>query len=181
MSFAWFAWPDLFIILILLLGGLRGFGRGFVSELTGALALVAAVAAAFVYPGIWDKPLGEATHLGAGSAHVIGMLIFAAIAYVLVLYLGSLLNRIAKLPVLGLLNKMLGAVIGVAWAAVFVWVVLFVALYFPLSKDLRADLGRSTLVRAFESPNGEIDTFLKKSLPWFAKPFSNGIFGRHRV
>lgn len=174
-------WPDLVIIAILLLGALRGYSRGFVAELTGALALVAAVAAPFVYPGMWDKPLGDATHLGEGSAHVIGMLIFAAIAYILILYLGSLLNRIARLPILSIVNRFLGAVIGFAWAAVFVWVVLFVALYFPLSKDLRVDLGRSALVHVFEQPNGQIDTFLKQSLPWFAKPFSNGIFGRHRV
>ena len=176
-----FAWPDLVICLILLLGAFRGYTRGFVAELTGALALAAAIFAAFVYPGIWDKPLGDATHLGAGSAHVIGMLIFAAIAYVLVLYVGSLLGKVAKLPLLGLVNKILGAAVGFGWAAVFVWVALFVALYFPLSKDLRSDLGRSALVQVFEQPNGEIDTFIKKSLPWFAKPFSNGIFRRHRV
>lgn len=176
-----FAWPDLVIGAILLLGAFRGYSRGFVAELTGALALVAAIAAAFVYPGMWDKPLGDFSRLGPGSAHVIGLLIFAAIAYILVLYVGSLLNRIAKLPLLGLVNKALGAVVGLAWAAVFVWVVLFVALYFPLSKDLRSDLGRSALVHVFEGPNGQLDTFTKKSLPWFVKPFSNGIFGRHRV
>ena len=130
---------------------------------TGALALVAAVVAAFVYPGMWDKPLGDSTHLGAGSAHVIGMLLFAAIAYILVLYLGSLLNRVARLPVLGQINKLLGAVIGLAWAAVFVWVVLFVALYFPLSKDLRSDLGRSALVRVFETPERDRSTRSSRS------------------
>jgi uncharacterized membrane protein required for colicin V production len=65
------AWPDLVIGAILLLGALRGYTRGFVMELTGALALAAAVVAAFMYPGVWDKPLGDATHLGPGSAHVL--------------------------------------------------------------------------------------------------------------
>jgi hypothetical protein len=58
---------------------------------------------------------------------------------------------------------------------------IFVALYFPLSKDLRGDLSRSYIVGWLEKPNGDIDTMLKRSLPWFAKPFSNGVFGRHRV
>jgi len=175
------AWPDFVIGSILVLGAVRGYFRGFVLELTGALALVAAVAAAFAYPGIWDKPLGDATHLGPGSAHVISMIIFAAIAYAAVNFVGGLFARIAKLPLIGLVNAVLGAVVGVAWAAAFVWLVLFLALYFPLSKDLRGDLHKSYLVAVFEQPNGQIDTFIKKSLPWFAKPFSNGIFRRHRV
>jgi len=175
------AWPDLVIGALLLLGALRGYSRGFVMELTGALALAAAIVAAFLYPGIWDKPLGDATHLGPGSAHVLSMIIFAAIAYAAISYIGRLLSRIAKLPVIGLFNAILGALVGFAWAAFFVWVVIFVALWFPLSKDLRADLHKSYLVAVFQQPNGEIDTFIKKSLPWFAKPFSNGIFGRHKV
>jgi membrane protein required for colicin V production len=174
-------WPDIVIGLILLLGAFRGFKRGFVAELTGAVGLFAALVAAFVYPGMWDVPLGDATHLGAGSAHVIGMLVFAAIAYGIVLFLGSLLSRVAKLPILGFFNAILGAAVGLGWSALFVWIVLFVALYFPLSKDLRNDLHRSALVQVFEQPNGSIDTYIKKSLPWFVKPFSNGIFGRHRV
>lgn len=175
------AWPDLAIGAILLLGAFRGLGRGFVAELTGAVALVAAIVSAFFYPGMWDKPLGDSTHLGAGSAHVIGMLIFAAIAYFVVVYVGGLLGRIARLPVLSQLNRILGAAIGFAWAALFVWIALYIALWFPLSKDLRSDLHRSALVAVFQRPNGPIDTYIKKSLPWFAKPFSNGIFGRHHV
>jgi uncharacterized membrane protein required for colicin V production len=174
-------WPDLVIGAILVLGVARGYLRGFVVELTGALALVAAVVAAFAYPGIWDKPLGDATRLGPGSAHVVSMIIFAALAYAAVNFAGGLLARIAKLPLIGFFNAILGAVVGFAWAAAFVWLVLFVALYFPLSKDLRGDLHKSYLVAVFEQPNGQIDTFIKKSLPWFVKPFSNGIFGRHRA
>ncbi len=174
-------WPDLVIGALLLLGALRGYSRGFVMELTGALALAAAVVAAFLYPGIWDKPLGAATHLGPGSAHVLSMIGFAAIAYAIVNVVGGMLARVAKLPVIGLFNALLGAAVGFAWAALFVWVVLFVALYFPLSKDLRSDLHKSYMVAVFERPNGPLDTRIKKSLPWFAKPFSNGIFRRHRV
>ena len=175
------AWPDFMIGGILLLGALRGYMRGFVLELTGALALATAVAAAFLYPGTWDKPLGDATHLGPGSAHVISMIACATIVYLAVNFVGAVFARVAKLPVLGFVNAVLGAIVGFAWAVVFVWVVIFVALYFPLSKDLRHDLHASYLVAVFQQPNGNIDTFIKKSLPWFAKPFSNGIFGRHRV
>jgi membrane protein required for colicin V production len=174
-------WPDLVIGLILILGIWRGYARGFVAELMGAVALGAAIFAAFVYPGMWDGPLGAWTHLGAGSAHVIGMLAFSGIAYGIVVLIGRFLARVAKLPVLGLVNSILGAVVGLAWSAVFCWLVLFIALYFPLSTDLRKDLGKSHLVAVLEGPNPAIDDFLKKSMPWFMKPFSDGIFNNHRV
>jgi uncharacterized membrane protein required for colicin V production len=174
-------WPDLVIGVILLLGIWRGFARGFVAELMGAVALGVALVAAFVYPGMWDGPLADWTHLGAGSAHVIGMLAFAALAYGIVTVIGRFLSRIAKLPVLGLFNSIFGAVVGLAWSAVFCWLVLFVALYFPLGTDLRKDLGNSHLVALLEAPNPAIDDFLKKSMPWFMKPFSDGLFSNHKV
>ena len=40
MNLAGFGWPDLLIGAIVLFGALKGFKRGFVSELTGAIALV---------------------------------------------------------------------------------------------------------------------------------------------
>ncbi|MBC5810167.1 MAG: CvpA family protein [Candidatus Eremiobacteraeota bacterium] len=176
-----FAWPDLVIGAILALGIWRGYARGFVSELTGVIALVAAIGAAFVYPGIWDGPIENVSRLGPGSSHVIGLLAFAALAYGVVAIAGAALGRIAKLPILGLFNALLGAAVGFLKAAAFVWIVLFIALWFPLSKDFREDLHRSYLVSVFAQPFGAIDTYLKKSLPWFAKPFSNGVFGRHQV
>ena len=175
-------WPDLVIGVILILGIWRGYSRGFVAELMGAVALGFAIFAAFVYPGMWDGPLADWTHLGPGSAHVIGMLAFAGIAYGIVAVIGRFLSRAAKLPLLGVVNSVLGAVVGFAWSAVFCWLVLFIALYFPLSNDLRTDLGKSHLVAVLQQPNPAIQDYIKKSLPWFMKPFSDNVFGgNHQV
>ncbi len=176
-----FDWPDLVGFIILGLGSWRGWLRGFVSELTGIVALAVAIVAAFLYPGMWDDAFANWTHLGPGSAHVVGMLAFAAVAYAIVATIGYFLGGIAKLPLLNIANALLGAGVGFVKATLFLWIVIFIALFFPLSKDLRADLGHSYIVAQLERPNGPIDTFLKRSLPWFAKPFSNGLFGRHRV
>jgi membrane protein required for colicin V production len=175
------SWPDLLATLVLAIGGVKGFMRGFISELTGLIALGVAIAAAFFYPGMWDEPVAGFTHLGPGSAHVVGMACFALLAYIVVILIGSALSTVAKLPILNIINAGLGALVGVVKGAILLWLLIFVALYFPLSKDLRADLSRSYIVGWLEKPNGDIDTMLKHSLPWFARPFSNGIIGRHRV
>jgi uncharacterized membrane protein required for colicin V production len=176
-----FAWPDLLAFVVLVIGAVRGYLRGFVSELTGMIALAVAVVAAFLYPGMWDDALASWTHLGPGSAHVLAMAVFAALAYTVVLVIGAVLSRVANLPLLNIINAILGAGVGLVKAGVLLWLLVFIALYFPLSPDLRADLGRSYIVGLLQGPNGQIDTWAKRSLPWFARPFTNGIIGRHHV
>jgi membrane protein required for colicin V production len=175
------SWPDALATLVLAIGGVKGFVRGFISELTGLIALAVAIAAAIFYPGMWDAAIAGWTHLGPGSSHVVAMACFALLAYTVVILIGSALSTVAKLPILNVVNAALGALVGVVKGAILLWLLIFVALYFPLSKDLRGDLSRSYIVGWLEKPNGDIDTMLKRSLPWFAKPFSNGVFGRHRV
>jgi hypothetical protein len=109
------------------------------------------------------------------------MVAFAAIVYIALLVISNALSRIAKLPVIGIGNGIGGAVVGVAKAFVGVWIVLYVALFFPLSTDLRGDLHRSSLVALVTSPNPQIDVVLRGTMPSFVRPFVDPMFARHRV
>lgn len=175
------AWPDLLIGAIALIAALKGFKRGFVSELAGAIALMLALITPWFYNGAFDGLLETALHVGSGSAHVIGMFATGLITYGVVLLLSRILNAIAKLPVIGIGNSLAGAAVGLMKAAVGLWLLLFVVLFFPLSPDLRADLHRSAFVNELTRPNDGIDRALIATLPWFARPFARPYFARHRV
>ena len=175
------AWPDIAVAFLIVVGALLGFKRGFIRELTGAFALTFALAAAFRYPGMWDGALAERAHVTPGATHVVGMLLYAALAYLVVLALGSVLSIVTKLPFVGLGNAVLGALVGVAKAVVFAWLVVYVGLFFPLSNDLRNDLHRSTLVELLQMPNARVDASVRASLPPFVAPFADGMFAAHRV
>jgi uncharacterized membrane protein required for colicin V production len=175
------AWPDLAIAFVIALGVWHGWRRGLISELTGMVAFAAAVAAAFVYPGMWDGFVQARTHLGAGSSHVVALLVYAALAYAVVFSIGAGLGAVAKLPLIGTANAALGAIVGLLKGIALIWVVLYVALFFPLPHDLREDLHRSHLVAMFEGPNARLDSTLRSSLPSFLQPYSESIFARHRV
>lgn len=175
------SWPDVVIAFVVLLGVLKGFKRGLVRELTGAVALVFGIAAAFRYPGLWDGFFGSVLHLAPASAHVVGMVAYAVAAYAIVLALGSLLSVVAKLPLLGIGNAVLGAVVGGAKAVVFMWAVVYVALFFPLSAPVRSDLHRSQLVAMLLRPSQGFDHALRTSLPPFMQPFADQLFAGHRV
>jgi len=174
-------WPDIVITLAVLFGAWRGWRRGLIAELTGTVAFAIGIAAAFAYPSMWDGAIGSHTHLGPGSAHVVAMLVYSGLAYAIVHAVGNALGTVAKLPLVGTANAGVGALVGAVQACVFLWAVLYVALFFPLSRDLRDDLSHSKLVTAMEVPNSHLDGTLRSSLPWFVRPFASGIFARHRV
>jgi membrane protein required for colicin V production len=174
-------WPDLVIGFIALLFVLKGWKRGFVAEIGGFIALAAAIGAAIYYPGTFDTFFRDFVHLGGGSAHVVGMAVFALIVYVALMVISSVLSRIAKLPVIGLANGLGGSLVGIAKSLVGVWVVLYVLLFFPLTRDIRTDLHNSTMVAFVTQENPQIDAFLRGTMPWFVRPLVAPLFARHRV
>ncbi|MGP6158120.1 MAG: CvpA family protein [Vulcanimicrobiaceae bacterium] len=175
------AWPDVLCGALLVFGALKGFKRGLVSELAGLIALGVALVAAWLYPGMWDAGLAGWTHAGAGTAHVIGMVLYAGTAYAAMSLLASFLNRAAKLPLINVGNAVLGALVGLTKAAIFVWALVYVALFFPLSRDLRTALHRSHIVAVLEAENPQVDGALRAALPSFVQPYAEPLFARHRV
>ncbi len=174
-------WPDVIIGIILIISTFKGFRRGFVSELGGAVAVVAALVAPWYYNGAFDPWIADTIHVGSGSAHVIGMFLTGFITYAIVIALSWVLNRFAKLPLLNIGNSIAGAIIGALKGCVLVWLVLFIALYFPLSPDIRTDLHESRFAAYFTGPDANIDRAILATIPWFARPFLNPYFHRHHV
>jgi membrane protein required for colicin V production len=174
-------WPDLVIGGIALLFALKGFKRGFVKEIGGFIALAAAIWAAIYYPGTLDAPVRAFTHLGEGSAHVVGMVTFAVIVYIALMVISTVLSAVARLPVIGIGNSLAGAAIGAVKALIGTWAVLYVALFFPLPQDVRTDLHNSQLVALVTSENQQIDGIVKNTMPWFIRPLVQPLFARHRV
>ncbi|MHB1551180.1 MAG: CvpA family protein [Vulcanimicrobiaceae bacterium] len=175
------AWPDILILAILLIAVLKGYKRGFVSELSGAIALALALITPWWYNGALDGLFQSVLHVGPGSAHVIGMFLTGLVTYIVVIAIAWALNGVAKLPLIGIANAIGGAAVGFVKATIGLWLLLYVVLFFPLSPDIRADLHRSTLVAYLTQPDGRIDGAIERMLPWFARPFVAPYFNRHRL
>jgi membrane protein required for colicin V production len=174
-------WPDLVIGGITLYFAWKGFRNGFVAELAGPFALIIAVVAAFRYPGSLDADVSRYTNLGPGSAHAVGTILFAVLVYVVVSMIAWVLDRIASLPGIGIVNSAGGAVIGGAKALLGVWVVLYLTLFFPLTDDLRSDLHRSPLVQLVTAPDAAVDADAYAVVPQFIRPLVDPFFARHHI
>jgi uncharacterized membrane protein required for colicin V production len=175
------AWPDLIIGGITLWFAIKGFQKGFVSELAGAVAVFVAIVAAFRYNGAFDGAVTSVTRLTHGSAHAVGLLVFAIVAYAIVMLLAWLLGRVAKLPVLGIVNGVAGALIGACKALFGAFAVLYVVLFFPIPGDVRSDLHRSVLVALVTQPDADVDEAVRGLMPWFIRPLVGPFFDRHHV
>lgn len=174
-------WPDILIGAIVLIAALKGFKRGFIIELAGAIALLASLVTPWYYNSAFDDRLSRAMHVGAGSAHVIAMVLVGIATYAGVMIVARVLGAIAKLPILGLGNALAGGAVGLLKGLIGMWIVLYIALFFPLSHDIRADLHRSVLVGVVTMPNTYVDRALSETLPPFAHPLTDPIFARHQV
>lgn len=175
------AWPDVVIVIVLGIATFKGYSRGFVSELGGAVAVTAALVTPWFYNGSVDPQIEKITKLGPGSAHVVGMFATGLLTYVILLVIAQLLGRIAKLPLLGIGNALGGAFVGFAKGAILLWLVLFVALFFPLSPDIRDGLHQSRLAPSLVTYDAPIDDAILSTIPWFARPFVLPYFRRHHL
>lgn len=174
-------WPDVAIVIVLGVATYKGYSRGFVLELGGAVAVAAALITPWFYNGSLDRNIQAITKLGPGSAHVVGMFATGLLTYVVILFIARLLGKVATLPVLGIGNALGGAFVGFAKGAILLWLVLFVALFFPLSPDIRADLHQSRLAPYLVTYDPPIDEAILSTIPWFARPFVNPYFKRHHL
>jgi uncharacterized membrane protein required for colicin V production len=175
------AWPDIVIFIVLGIATYKGYSRGFVSELGGAIAVTAALVTPWFYDGALDSQIAGISKLGPGSAHVIGMFGTGLLTYVVLLFVARVLGAIAKLPVLGIGNALGGAFVGFLKGAILLWLVLFIALFFPLSPDIRDGLHQSRLAPSLVTYDAPIDDAILSTIPWFARPFVLPYFRRHHL
>lgn len=176
-----FGWPDVVIIAILAIAAIKGFARGLLSELGGVVAVLLALAAPFYYNGMFDSIFEKTLKMNVASAHITGLVVTGLIVYGIIMLLLWVIGRYTHLPALGAGNAIGGGIVGLAKGVVLLWVVLFIALLFPLSTQIRTDLHKSRLVAMLQQENQRVDDAIKSRLPDLAKPLVDPILDRERV
>lgn len=136
---------DVIIVAFVAVFALAGFRRGF---LVGALALAGFAAGAAIGARVGPLILPQGSHspyaplFGLAGALLVGGLLASGLER-----LGLLLRRGLRLPGLGALDGILGAVLSAALALGLAWLAGAVVLQTPALRDLRGDVQRSVLLR----------------------------------
>jgi len=120
---------DIILGVLLLIGLIRGFQRGFILELTGIIGLLAGIFGALEYSYIAESYLTRWTDWSTSNIEITGFFISFLIISLVVSILGKILTKIVHTIALGMINRLLGAVFGVIKTGLFILILLLIFEY----------------------------------------------------
>lgn len=141
---------DWIIAVVLLLSLWRGWRQGFVMQLTKIAGLILAAVVAFWYHRPVAEQLAQRLPVsGAGQSassfaalpfvqdglyNIIAFALLAFVTGLIVRYVGSLLNSVAQLPVLSIVNRLTGSVIAFLKTGIIFLLVVSVLSLIPVEE-----------------------------------------------
>lgn len=118
-------WLDIFFLAIVLFTLGQGLFKGLVKELASLAGLVLGILAANKYYGFWAQKL-DALGVKDPYTAVCSYVTIVLLVLVAVILAGKLLRKLLKLGMLGWLDRLGGAILGILKGGLFVSVVLFI-------------------------------------------------------
>ncbi|WP_166959495.1 CvpA family protein [Yeosuana marina] len=117
---------DIALLVLLILGLVRGFSRGFFVEVASLIALIAGVYGAFHFSNFAASFLKDRVDCNENTVNIAAFAITFIIIVLVISLAGKALTKIADFAMLGLLNKLLGALFGGLKVALILSVILIV-------------------------------------------------------
>ncbi len=144
---------DIIVLVVTAFFVIIGIKRGFVIELFRLIAMIAGFVIAFLYYSDIKLilPLGK---LPLQAQNSISFVLTYIVTVVVIIAIGWLIKKILHFSMLGWLDRILGAGIGLSKALLMVWVACLSIAAIP-SERVRNDFGKSIAFRTYKSlPNG---------------------------
>lgn len=117
---------DIALLALLILGMVRGFSRGFFVEIASLVALIAGVYGAFHFSKFAASFLKKSVDWNENTVNMAAFAITFIIIVLVIALAGKALTKIANFVMLGLLNKLFGALFGGLKVALILSVILIV-------------------------------------------------------
>jgi membrane protein required for colicin V production len=117
---------DIILGILLLLGFIRGFQKGFIIELAGIVSMLAGIFGGLEYGYMAENYLEKWTDWSASNIEIAGFFIIFIAIVLLVSILAKILTTIVHSIALGLINRIFGAVFGLIKTGLFIFILLLV-------------------------------------------------------
>ena len=158
---------DILILIVLGIGLILGFFKGFVRQITGLAGLIGGgIAAYFVYG--WGY-LNLAPLIGIAIPPWVAGLILAIIAFFVVSLFFGLLGRMMKKTLkeanLGFFDRFVGAGLGAAKSLVFILLILMLLMITPLKSAILAESESEPVLSLFTGISGSLIDHLLGTSP----------------
>lgn len=117
---------DIILLLPLLYGIYKGFSKGLIIEIATLAGLILGVYVAIKFSGYTENFLRDFLNLTSKYLSYIALAVTFLLVVIAVFLLGKMLTRLIDFLSLGLLNKLLGSVLGAAKYFIILCVVLLI-------------------------------------------------------
>lgn len=174
-------WPDWLVILTLAVAFWGGYRNGVVRELISLLAVVLAWVLAGVLAGSVAGSFQLQFGLSPSAAHLAAFWFLFLVFFAATRAAGWLLERFTKLPLMRIASGVGGGFVACGKAVLALWFVLFIALFFPIARDVRTTLRKSATVSTIESLNRPAYAMIDQALPRSARPFERLVLDHHHL
>ncbi|HEU5480295.1 MAG TPA: CvpA family protein, partial [Candidatus Tumulicola sp.] len=158
-----------------------GYRAGVVRELIGLAAILIAWLLAGAFAGPFSDSLGIQLGVSVPVAHLIGFWLLFLVVFAAVRAGGWLLEKFASLPIIKIVSGIGGGIVASAKAVLLLWLLLFVALFFPISADVRAAMRASPSARAIDALDTPAYAMLESALPRTVRVVAGSILKHHRL
>jgi membrane protein required for colicin V production len=118
---------DILLLLPLLYGAYKGFSRGFVIEVATLLGLILGVYVAIKFSDYTENILRDFLDISSKYLSYIALSVTFLLVVVAIYLLGKMLTKLVDIVSLGLVNKLLGTVLGIAKSFVILCIILLIA------------------------------------------------------
>lgn len=174
-------WVDALVFLTLAVAFWGGYRSGVVRELIGLAAILIAWLLAGAFAGPFADALGIQLGVSVSVAHLIGFWLLFLVVFAAVRAGGWLLEKVASLPIVKIVSGVGGGLVASAKAVLLLWLLLFVALFFPISADVRAAMRASPSARAIDALDEPAYAMLESALPHTVRVVAASILKHHRL
>lgn len=158
-----------------------GYRSGAVREAIGLVSIIVAWIVAGSLAGSMTPAVQKSLGLAPASAHLAGFWLLFLFAYGVTRVLGWAAEHAIARPVLKMASGVGGGIVACAKAILALWLVLFVALFFPMAVDVRTTLRNSPTVKLIESLDSPAYAMMYASLPDRARPWARYFLRRHHL
>lgn len=174
-------WVDALVFLTLAVAFWGGYRAGVVRELIGLAAIVLAWVLAGAFAGPFADSLGVQLGVSVSVAHLIGFWLLFLVVFAAVRAAGWLLERLATLPIVKVVSGIGGGVVASTKSVLLLWFLLFVALFFPISPDVRSAMRASPSARAIDALDAPAYSMLEAALPRRVRVVASSFLKHHRL
>jgi membrane protein required for colicin V production len=117
---------DIILVLLLLFAAMNGYRRGLIAEVASLAALVLGIWGAIKFSHITTENLVRYFNLETGHLNIISFIVTFIVIVILVNLVGSSVNKLVEVAMLGFFNKLAGLAFGFLRTALILSIILLI-------------------------------------------------------